>query len=448
MTAALRRPVFVAFASKNLAGGTQMRKDVVHGTARPGISLYLVALLAAAMFLNYTDRGSLSIVAPVLKQQLGISNAAMGLLLSAFFWSYAIAQPAAGWVAQRFAPRTTLAVATLLWSLATFACGLATGLAMLFVLRMLLGLAESVIFPTNARIFAEHAPEHQRGRCNSAMTVGQAMGPTAGTLLGAMILVAFGWRAVFFVLGGASLLWLLPWLARRDKSLESEAAQHHQPAGYREILGQRDLWGVCLAQFCYSYPFYLVLTWLPLYLVNSQHLSLGSMAWVTAALYALQAVASVLSGWGSDVLIRNGRSPTLVRKSFVVAGMTGTGALYAAAAASSGVTSTILLVATGFTVGLSGTMVFTIGQTLAGPRAGGRWMGFQNMVGNFAGIAAPIITGLVVDWSGSFAGAFLVAAALSVVGILSWLFIVQRIDPVEWSASRLLPTQNLAALPA
>ena len=122
--------------------------------------------------------------------------------------------------------------------------------------------------------------------------------------------------------------------------------------------------------------------------------------------------------------------------------------MYAAAAASSGVTSTILLVATGFTVGLSGTMVFTIGQTLAGPRAGGRWMGFQNMVGNFAGIAAPIITGLVVDWSGSFAGAFLVAAALSVVGILSWLFIVQRIDPVEWSASRLLPTQNLAALPA
>ena len=163
-----------------------MRNGVANGTARAGISLYLVALLGAAMFLNYTDRGSLSIVAPLLKQQLGISNAAMGLLLSAFFWSYAIAQPAAGWVAQRFAPRTVLAAATALWSLATFACGLATGLAMLFVLRMLLGLAESVIFPTNARIFAEHAPEHQRGRCNSAMTVGQAMGPTAGTLLGAM----------------------------------------------------------------------------------------------------------------------------------------------------------------------------------------------------------------------------------------------------------------------
>jgi MFS family permease len=425
-----------------------MRSEVAGGSSRAGISPYLVTLLAVAMFLNYTDRGSLSIVAPVLKQQLGISNAAMGLLLSAFFWSYAIAQPAAGWVAQRFAPRTVLAVATGLWSLATIACGLATGLAMLFVFRMLLGLAESVIFPTNARIFAEHAPEHQRGRCNSAMSVGHSMGPTAGTLIGAMILIAYGWRAVFFALGGLSLLWLIPWLTRRDSSLSGEAAQQHEPAPYREILRQRSLWGACGAQFCYSYPFYLVLTWLPLYLVNSQHLSLGSMAGVTAALYALQAIAAVISGWASDVLISKGHSPTLVRKSFVIAGMSGTGLLFAAAALTSGVPSTILLIASGFTVGISGTMVFTIGQTLAGPRAGGRWMGFQNMCGNFSGIAAPIITGLVVDWSGSFAGAFLVAAGLSVVGVLCWGLVVQGIQPVEWTRSPAVLAQEPALLVA
>jgi MFS family permease len=409
-----------------------MRSRVSKGSAATGISPYLVTLLALAMFLNYTDRGSLSIVAPVLKRQLAIDNAAMGLLLSAFFWSYAIAQPAAGWVAQRFAPRTVLAVAAALWSLATFACGLATGFAMLFVFRMLLGLSESLIFPTNARIFAEHAPEHQRGRCNSAMSVGHSMGPTAGTLLGAMVLIAYGWRAVFFVLGGLSLLWLVPWLARRDRSLEGGSAQQHQPASYRELLRQRALWGACAAQFCYSYPFYLVLTWLPLYLVNSQHLSLGNMAGVTAALYALQAIAAVISGWGSDLLIRDGHSPTLVRKAFVIAGMTGTGALFAGAAAIGGTASTILLVASGFTVGMSGTMVFTIGQTLAGPRAGGRWMGIQNMVGNFSGIAAPIITGLVVDWSGSFAGAFLVAAVLSAIGVLCWWVVVPAIRPIEW----------------
>jgi MFS family permease len=423
-----------------------MRNVAAGDDARTGISPYLVTLLGLAMFLNYTDRGSLSIVAPALQHQLGISNAAMGVTLSAFFWSYAIAQPAAGWVAQRFAPRTVLAVATGLWSVATFACGLATGLVMLVIFRMLLGLAESVIFPTNARIFAEHAPEHQRGRCNSAMSIGHSMGPTVGTLVGAMILISYGWRAVFFALGALSLLWLVPWLIRRDPSLEAKAAAQHEPASYREILRQRSLWGACLAQFCYSYPFYLVLTWLPLYLVNSQHLSLGSMAGVTAALYALQATAAVLSGWGSDTLIRNGHSPTVVRKGFVITGMTATGALFAGAAVTSGTLATILLVASGFTVGLSGTMVFTIGQTLAGPRAGGRWMGFQNMVGNFSGIVAPIVTGIVVDWSGSFGGAFVVAAALSVVGVLSWGFIVQEIRTVDWSSRSTAGPHELAAL--
>jgi MFS family permease len=124
--------------------------------------------------------------------------------------------------------------------------------------------------------------------------------------------------------------------------------------------------------------------------------------------------------------------------------MSGTGLLFAAAAVTSGVSSTILLIASGFTVGISGTMVFTIGQTLAGPRAGGRWMGFQNMVGNLSGIAAPIITGLVVDWSGSFAGAFLVAAGLSAVGILCWLLVVQQIRPVDWAQP---PAQMLPGPP-
>ena len=130
-----------------------------------------------------------------------------------------------------------------------FGLRLATGIVMLFALRMLLGLAESAIFPTNARIFAEHAPEHQRGRCNSAMSIGHWMGPTAGTLIGAMILIAFGWRAVFFALGALPLLWLVPWLARRDPSLETKAAERRpQEPPYREILRQRALWGACAAQ--------------------------------------------------------------------------------------------------------------------------------------------------------------------------------------------------------
>ena len=169
---------------------------------------------------------------------------------------------------------------------------------------------------------------------------------------------------------------------------------------------------------------------------------------MTAALFALQAIAAVISGWASDNLIGNGHSPTLVRKGFVIAGMTGTGLLFAAAALTSGLASTILLIASGFTVGISGTMVFTIGQTLAGPRAGARWMGIQNMVGNFSGIAAPIVTGMVVDWSGSFAGAFMVAAALSAIGVLSWSLVVQNIQPVGWAPPPIPTTQQPSVVAA
>jgi MFS family permease len=131
----------------------------------------------------------------------------------------------------------------------------------------------------------------------------------------------------------------------------------------------------------------------------------------------------------------------VVRKGFVITGMAGTGLLFAAAGLTSGQVSTLMLIASGFTVGISGTMVFTIGQTLAGPRAGGRWMGIQNMCGNFSGIAAPIITGLVVDWSGSFAGAFFVAAGLSLIGVTCWAVVVQAIRPVDWSRSTILREQ-------
>ena len=159
----------------------------------------------------------------------------------------------------------------------------------------------------------------------------------------------------------------------------------------------------------------------------------------------LQATAAVISGWGSDMLIRAAiLRPWCERASSSPAWRDR--ALFAGAALTNGAPATVLLVASGFTVGLSGTMVFTIGQTLAGPRAGGRWMGFQNMVGNFSGIAAPIVTGIVVDWSGSFAGAFLVAAALSAVGILSWWLVVQKVQPVDWSSRFAVAPQELPAL--
>jgi MFS family permease len=395
------------------------------------LSPHLVGLLAAAMLLNYVDRGSLSIAAPMLKTVLRLDNTSIGLLSSAFFTTYALAQPMAGWVAQRFSPRTVLAAGVGLWSAATIGCGMATSVVMLFVLRLLLGIGESVIFPVVSCIFSQ-AADHERGRANAATVAGSYLGPALGTFAGGFVLAFLGWRWVFWVLGGVTLLWIWPWLATSRRLLGQCAEPQPHPAPYKEILGQRGLWGASLGQFCYGCQLYLTLTMLPLYLINVQHLSIALMTTVGVTLYISQAISAALTGVSSDLLIARGLSSTLVRKAFLIAGLSGTGAclgligVWPSAAVP-------LLILSGGTTGLSGPMLNTSGQTLAGPRAGGRWMGIQNLAGNLAGIVAPVAAGFVVDQTGSFAGAFVLAGAMSIIGTASWLLIVPDIREVSWA---------------
>jgi MFS family permease len=407
-------------------------------SARPAtsISAWIVALLAIAMFINYADRGSLSVAAPVLKDQLSISDAQLGVLLSAFFWSYALAQPIAGSLVQRFDVKRVLAIGLAVWAGATFLTALANGFAALLALRLMMGLGESVIYPANARILSERAPERLRGRCNGLIAMGMCLGPTGGTLVGGLILASFGWRAVFLFLGALSLLWLLPWLATpmgpRGAAPAAPPVRPEPGPGYGEILRRRALWGVSLGQFCYSWQFYLLLTWLPLYLVKSQHLSLTVMAGVGAAVYALQSLAALAGGLGSDALIRRGASPTLVRKAFVLTGVAGGGVAVLVLSLGAPKLAIPCLAASGIFTGIGNPIQFAIGQTLSGPTAGGRWMGIQNMFGNFAGILAPAATGWIVQATGTFTAAFQLAAALSVAGLVCWGLVLVRVEPLQW----------------
>ena len=401
--------------------------------AAAALSAGLVTMMAVAMFINYADRGSLSVAAPVLTDQLKISNSQMGLLLSAFFWSYAAAHPLAGAIAQRFNVRWVMAIGLTLWAGATALCGLATTFVALLALRLLVGLGESVIFPANARILSEHAPDHQRGAANGVTLLGQFLGPTAGTLAGGLILARFGWPWVFFALGGLSLLWLFPWLTmrlgippRRDRPAPV------RPPSYAAMLSQRALWSASLGHFCYAYTHYLLLTWLPLYLVKGLHYSLAQMGLIGAAIFGVQSVGALTSGWVSDQAVRRGAPAPRVRKLTILCGIAGvmisTGLI--------GVLpqSMVLpwLFAAGFSNGATSTMVFTIGQTLGGPTAGARWIGVQNMFGQFAGIGAPIVTGILLERTGAFSITFQVASGLSAIGFLIWAFLVPRIEPVRW----------------
>ena len=403
---------------------------------RPGIARGMVALLGVAMLLNYADRGSLSTVSPVLKDELGINNTQLGLLLSSFFWTYSLSQPVAGWIAQRYPVRIVLAIGVGLWSVATMACGLAAGFVSLFALRMVLGLGESVIFPASARIITEQSREDQRGTANGISMIGLALGPTLGTIIGALILRDAGWRWVFYSLGGCSLLWLIPWLCYRGSTVAAPSAEPATPAPYAQILRQKALWGACMGQFCYSYPAYMLLTWLPIFLVKVQHLSVGQMGLAGGLIYLCQAMSAATGGIASDRLIRKaGWSVTMARKTFLSGGLSiAIVGLIIASTTHGRLFSTLGIVLLAIGIGLCQPMVFAIGQTLAGPRAAARWMGIQNMAGNFAGVAAPILTGWLVDHTGSFAASFAAAAAFGLTGIVCWQWVVPRVEQTRWSA--------------
>ena len=409
----------------------QQDKDAA---ARPAGSLPIrvVGLLALAMFINYADRGSLSVVAPVLRDKLSISDGEMGVLLSSFFWTYTLTQPLAGSIVQRFEVRTVLAIALAAWAGATMLCGLATGYAMLLGLRLLMGLGESVIYPANARLLAERTSEGVRGRCNGLISMAMCLGPTGGTLAGGLVLAHWGWRAVFLCLGAVSLLWLWPWLRTPKMAAAPALAAKGAGPGYGELLRRRSLWAVSIGQLCYSWQFYLLLTWLPSYLVKSQHLSLTAMAGVGAAVYGVQALAALGGGFLTDALVRRGGGSAEVRRTGVMIGIAGGGlALLVEGLGPHSLAIPCLFVA-GLCTGLANPLIFSIGQTLAGPSAGGRWMGIQNMGGNFAGILAPIATGFIAQATGSFTGAFVLAAALSVVGLICWSVVLGRVAPVAW----------------
>ena len=172
----------------------------------------LILLLGAAVFLNYVDRGAIAIAAPVLKPELGLSATEFGIAVSAFFWVYAPVQLVAGWLCDRLSVYRLLAGGIVLWAVSTMLMGFAGGFASLLVLRIMLGVGESIAFPGCSKIIARHVPAERRGIANAAVAAGIALGPAVGTLAGGLIVASFGWRAMFVVFGLATLLWLVPWL--------------------------------------------------------------------------------------------------------------------------------------------------------------------------------------------------------------------------------------------
>ena len=201
-----------------------------------------------------------------------------------------------------------------LWSLATALTGLAGGFGVLLGFRVLLGVGETVAFPSMSKLLAQAVPPAQLGLANGFTTSGVYFGPAIGVLAGGLIIAAVGWRPMFLLFGVIALLWLPPWTLHGRSARATQPAPQ-QPPPYRAILNQRGLWGTTLGQFCFVYGLYFMLAWMPLWLVEQHGYSVIAMARLLALSYAASGTAAVFFGWTCDRLIGSGWSITVVRKS-------------------------------------------------------------------------------------------------------------------------------------
>ena len=195
----------------------------------------------------------------------------------------------------------------------------------------------------------------------------------------------------------------------------------------------REAWGASLGHFSSNYSFYFVILWLPLYLVKARGFSVVEMAELGGTIYLVYAASALAVGWLSDLWMQAGASANRVRKTFIVASHFGVALAMLGCAIGNTAVAVASLFLAGVFFGLNTPNIFAIGQTLAGPRAAGKWIGIQNCIGNIAGVAAPIITGIVIDRTGQFFWAFVVAGAIALAGIVAWGIVIRRVSPVDWN---------------
>ena len=392
----------------------------------------VLILLVISVCINYIDRGNLSVAAPQMISEMQLSATQMGYLLSAFFWTYAVCQPIGGWLVDKYDVRWVYGTGFLLWSLATAATGLVGGFVSLFVLRLLLGMGEAVAYPSYSKIIAGSFSERHRGVANAWVDAGSKCGPAVGTLMGGLLVDAYGWRALFIGLGLGSLVWVAPWIIWGPRDRAVEIVKKSGAPSFQEIISKRDAWGTFFGLFCGNYVWYFLLTWLPMYLVRERHFSLKEMSTRGSLLFFGIGATSLLGGYLSDRWIANGASPTRTRKMFVVGGLILVNIMLPAVLAKDNNTAMAIMFVASLCFGFYSSNMWAITQTLAGPVASGKWTGMQNGIGNLAGVVAPMVTGIVVDRTGQFFLAFVAASVVSLIGAGCYWFVVGPVKEIKW----------------
>lgn len=416
----------------------------------PRLRWRIAGLIGAGVLINYFDRISISVAGPQLERSFHLTPVDLGVLFSAFFWSYAFLQIPVGLVVDRFGVTRVGRWSAFLWSAASGLTACAGGFAGLFLARLLLGIAEAPSFPASSKATGYWFPRTERALSTSLYDVGAKFSNVIGVPLVAVAVVGLGWRWGFAVVAALSFVYfVLFWWMYRDPSQhprltreEREYLATHgaEPEGRSSgtstgmlgyLLRTRKVWGLVIGFGAYGYSFNLFLTWLPDYLVRTMHRSILASAGFAAIPWACASVADLLvGGWLIDFLISKGHDATRVRKTVIIVGMcTGVAVLGATATTRPAVALAWISVAL---TGLSAAAPIAWSlPSLIAPKGGvGAVGGIMNFSNNMMGVVAPIVTGFVVGRTHSFIDAFLVAGLVLLAGVAAFVFLLGRVEPL------------------
>ncbi len=401
-------------------------------------------LLGVGVLVNYLDRINLSAAGPQLAEQFALSPTQMGVLFSVFFWPYALLQIPAGLVLDRFGTVKVGRIGAFLWILASGITAVATGYGGVMVARGLLGVAEAPGFMVSSKATGYWFPRVERALATAIFDSAAKFSNVIGVPLVAYVVVTFGWRYGFYMTAGLSLLYFFAFYfiyedPSRDPRLQEAERRYIKEGGAAEegesqasplgmlgyILVQKKVWGLAIGFGAYGYSFYLFLTWLPSYLVKTMHMGILKSAGFAAIPWMVATICDlVIGGWLIDALIARGHNESRVRKTVLVLGM-----LFGTAVLGATQTTDPVWAITWISIALGGLAsaapVSWSLPSLIAPKGGvGTVGGIMNFSNNMMGVVAPIVTGVIVDQTGSFVGAFATAGAILVVGILSFVFLL------------------------
>jgi ACS family D-galactonate transporter-like MFS transporter len=407
-------------------------------------------LLAFGVVVAFFDRVNLSVSKDALNASFGISVVAFGYLSSAYSWTYAVMQIPSGVLLDRFGVRRVGRISTLLWSVASFGAAISTGVGGFVAARFLLGIGESPTFPGNAKALGYWFPTRERSLAMAITDSAAKFSTAIGVPFLGILLLHFGWRWSFAATGFISVFYfaLFYWIYRNPSEDEELSGAERrliaeggaQPEGQAQARARASLWylltqpkvyGLALGWGAYNYTFFLLLTWLPSYLLLSLHLDLlhsvvyTSVPWLFATFTDLAA-----GGWLVDALIGRGLNPNHVRQGVLIGGMAlGLGILGAARPHSAAGALFWISVSLGG-LAAAAPVAWTVPSLIAPRECVGKIGGIANFCGQLGGISAPIITGYIVSATHAFSSAFVTATVILLFGIAGYVILLGRMEPI------------------